>query len=326
MSSNEKKMKKNSNFVLEFEKPLGSLLEKIDELEESNVEGCEDVIERLKKEFKELKERIYTNLQPHQRLQIARHPDRPYSLDYVKELGTNWIELHGDRSGSDDGAIVGGLLELTEGQTVVVVGNEKGRGIKEKQKRNFGMPQPWGYEKAMRLFKHAETFNLPIITLIDTPGAYPGLEAEAKGQSIAIARSIQLMSTLKVPIIAVITGEGGSGGALALGVANRVLMLEHSVYSVISPEGCAAILWRTREKSSEAATALRITAKELLDLGLIDEIITEPSGGAHKNYQSSATNIKESILRHLNQLKGFSLEELQEDRMKKFRHFGAFIG
>ncbi|MDX1919139.1 MAG: acetyl-CoA carboxylase carboxyltransferase subunit alpha [Candidatus Caenarcaniphilales bacterium] len=317
-------LKKNTNYVLDFEKPLEDLLSKIYELENSEVTGCEDIIERMKKEFQELKDRIYENLEPHQRLQIARHPDRPYTLDYVKEMGKNWIELHGDRCGYEDKAIVGGLLELNNGQTVVVVGTEKGRGIKEKQKRNFGMPQPGGYSKAKRLFKHAEDFGLPIITLIDTPGAYPGLEAEARGQSRAIADNIQYMSELKVPVIAVITGEGGSGGALALGVANRVLMLEHSVYSVISPEGCAAILWRTRDKASEAAKALKITAKDLLSLGLIDEIIAEPQGGAHTDKTSITNSVKEAVEKSLQELMKLNGEELKKQRKEKFRNYGAY--
>ena len=314
--------KSNSSFVLDFEKPLITLLQEIDKLEQSSSKDERQEVKLsingLKEQFFELRERIYSNLEPHQRLQIARHPERPYTLDFVKDLGTNWIELHGDRSGHDDGAIVGGLLELEPGLTVVVVGNEKGRGIKEKQRCNFGMPQPSGYKKALRLFKHAENFGLPIITLIDTPGAYPGLEAEANGQSGAIAVNIQEMTNLKVPVIAIITGEGGSGGALALAVANRVLMLEHAVYSVISPEGCAAILWRTREKSADAANALKITSNDLLNLKLIDEIIPEAQGGAHNNYSQTSANIKKSILSHLGILLKMSPEELKEEKMNKF--------
>ncbi|MFN5539681.1 MAG: acetyl-CoA carboxylase carboxyltransferase subunit alpha [Candidatus Melainabacteria bacterium] len=320
--------KSNSSFVLDFEKPLITLLQEIDKLEQSSSKDERQEVKLsingLKEQFFELRERIYSNLEPHQRLQIARHPERPYTLDFVKDLGTNWIELHGDRSGHDDGAIVGGLLELEPGLTVVVVGNEKGRGIKEKQRCNFGMPQPSGYKKALRLFKHAENFGLPIITLIDTPGAYPGLEAEANGQSGAIAVNIQEMTNLKVPVIAIITGEGGSGGALALAVANRVLMLEHAVYSVISPEGCAAILWRTREKSADAANALKITSNDLLNLKLIDEIIPEAQGGAHNNYSQTSANIKKSILSHLGILLKMSPEELKEEKMNKFRNYGAF--
>jgi acetyl-CoA carboxylase carboxyl transferase subunit alpha len=320
--------KSNSSFVLDFEKPLITLLQEIDKLEQSSSKDERQEVKLsingLKEQFFELRERIYSNLEPHQRLQIARHPERPYTLDFVKDLGTNWIELHGDRSGHDDGAIVGGLLELEPGLTVVVVGNEKGRGIKEKQRCNFGMPQPSGYKKALRLFKHAENFGLPIITLIDTPGAYPGLEAEANGQSGAIAVNIQEMTNLKVPVIAIITGEGGSGGALALAVANRVLMLEHAVYSVISPEGCAAILWRTREKSADAANALKITSNDLLNLKLIDEIIPEAQGGAHNNYSQTSANIKKSILSHLGILLKMSPEELKEEKVNKFRNYGAF--
>jgi acetyl-CoA carboxylase carboxyl transferase subunit alpha len=317
--------KSSSSFVLDFEKPLVALLNEINKLEESTGNAdCNDLIDGLKKQFYELRERIYSNLNAHQRLQLARHPERPYTLNFVQDLGQNWVELHGNRLGEDDSAIVAGLLELEPGLTIVVVGTEKGRGIKDKQKRNFGMPQPAGYQKAMRLFKHAESFNLPIVTLIDTPGAYPGLEAEANGQSRAIAWNIQEMSNLTVPVIAVITGEGGSGGALALAVANRVLMLENAVYSVISPEGCAAILWRTRDKSQDAANALKITADDLLKLGLIDEIVPEAAGGAHTDYAQTTLNLKQSILKHLNELSKLSAEELQKDKLNKFRNFGSF--
>lgn len=318
-------MQNKNTHALDFEKPLFALLNEIHKLEEAtDKEKCADLIDGLKKQFYELRERIYSNLTAHQRLQIARHPERPYTLDFVKELGKNWIELHGNRTGADDEAIVGGLLELEPNLTVMIVGNEKGRNIKEKQRRNFGMPQPSGYQKALRLFKHAETFGMPIITLIDTPGAYPGLEAEATGQSGAIAKNIQEMANLKVPVVAVITGEGGSGGALALGVANKVLMLENAVYSVISPEGCAAILWRTREKSSEAANALKITAKELVELGLIDEIIPEASGGAHTDYAQTATNLKIVLKKHLQILQKLSPEQLSQERILKFRNYGIF--
>ncbi len=313
-----------TNYVLELEKPLISLMKQIEELENSTAGNYDDAIDRMKSEFYQLKERIYANLDAHQKLQIARHPQRPYILDFVKYLGKNWIELHGDRAGHDDNAIVGGLLELEPNLTVMVVGNEKGRDIKEKQKRNFGMPQPTGYAKALRLFKHANSFGFPIVTLIDTPGAYPGLEAEALGQSRAIAYNIQEMFNLEVPIISVITGEGGSGGALALAVANKVLMLEYSVYSVISPEGCAAILWRTRDKSPEAAKALKITAQDLLKLKLIDEIIPEPSGGSHNSAEEAANNLKKAIMQNLKELMSLTPPELKENRQDKFRNFGVF--
>lgn len=326
-SIKEQTMSKNtkSSYVLELEKPLMSLLKQINELESSTGLNCDQEIGKLKKVFYELRERIYSSLDSHQKLQIARHPERPYTLNFVKLIGENWIELHGDRAGSDDGAIVGGLIELEPGLTAVVVGNDKGRGIKDKQKRNFGMPQPSGYAKALRLFKHADSFGLPIITLIDTPGAYPGLEAEANGQSRAIAYNIQEMAGLKVPIISVITGEGGSGGALAVAVANRVVMLEHAVYSVISPEGCAAILWRTRDKSPVAANALKISAQDLLKLGLIDDIIIEPPGGAHTNTEEVALSLKQSLIRHLKELKGKNPEQLKEERISKFRNYGAYV-
>ncbi|HEY9886106.1 MAG TPA: acetyl-CoA carboxylase carboxyltransferase subunit alpha [Vampirovibrionales bacterium] len=316
--------KKASHYVLEFEKPLSSLLEKVQELENAQVEGCEDVIQRLKDEFLQLRERIYSNLQPHQRLQLARHPERPSILDFITSLGTDWIELHGDRNGHDDAAIVGGILKLNGKTPIVLVGTRKGRHIKEKQKCNFGMPQPHGYQKALRLFKHAETFKMPIVTLVDTPGAYPGLEAEMQGQSRAIAMNIQEMSELTVPIISVITGEGGSGGALALAVANKVLMLEHSVYSVISPEGCAAILWRTRDKFPEAAKALQITANQLYKLGLIDEIILEPAGGAHKDYKEIGESLKNAVVHCLEELIGVNEDELRKQRKDKFRQLGVF--
>lgn len=319
-------MKKESVFLLDFEKPLMTLSSQISELEAiANKDEYKETMESLRKQFIELKKQIYSNLDAPQKLQIARHPSRPYTLEFVKYLGEDWVELHGDRAGADDKAIVGGLLKLTPEQTVMIVGTEKGRGIKDKQKRNFGMPQPWGYRKALRLFKHAEAFNLPIITLVDTPGAYPGLEAEAQGQSIAIAENLQEMSRLKTPVISVITGEGGSGGALALAVANKVLMFEHSVYSVISPEGCAAILWRTREKYAEACSKLRITSDELLKLGLIDEVIKEPLGGAHHDTEKASESLKKALLKNLDELKKLSKEELVKQRMEKFDNYGIFL-
>jgi len=322
------KRKRNKN-ILDFERPLFNLLEQISALE-SPADPKEvnhsylDLIKSLKLQFEELKTKLYANLQPDQVLQIARHPARPYVLDYIKQITeNNWYELHGDRAGHDDSSIVGGITKIEE-HNVMIVGMEKGKDIKEKQKRNFGMPQPWGYKKALRLFKHADKFNFPIITLVDTPGAYPGLEAESCGQSIAIAENIKEMFTLSVPVITVIIGEGGSGGALALSVANRIFMLEYSVYSVISPEGCAAILWRTREKFAKAAKALKITAKELLELGLIDGIIKESLGGSHNDYSQTAQNLKTLLLEEIRTLKSFSSQELKTHRAKKFRAFGAF--
>lgn len=318
------KDKKKTHTILEFEKPLYSLATQIEELENTQYNNdCESSIEGLKKEFNDLKTKIYKNLSPAQKLQIARHPDRPYTLDYVKYLGENWIELHGDREGHDDGAVVGGLITI-ENQTFMVVGTDKGHNIKDKQKRNFGMPQPWGYRKALRLFRHAEKFNIPIVTLVDTPGAFPGLEAEELGQSGAIATNIQELFNIKVPVITIITGEGGSGGALALGVADHVALLEYSVYSVISPEGCAAILWRSRDYSQEAAQKLKITAPELKELGLIDEVIEEPTAGAHHNHEEIAANVKKMILKKYKELKKKKTDKLLEDRYQKYCNYGFF--
>ena len=310
---------------LDFEKPLISLSKQINELEEKAANsGNDNLINNLKTQYEKVKTEIYKNLTPIDKIKIARHQQRPYTLDYIKEISPSWHELHGDRTGMDDGAIVAGLIEL-DNQTIMVIGTQKGRSIKENQKRNFGMPSPEGYRKALRCFYHAEKFNFPVITFIDTPGAYPGLEAEAHNQSLAIAMNLRELAGLTIPVIAVITGEGGSGGALALGVANRILMLEHSVYSVISPEGCAAILWRTKDKAKEAASALKITAQDLLKLEVIDEIIAEPQGGAHYNLKQTAENVLSAIKSNLKELKEFSPEELKRHRQEKFRKMGSFI-
>lgn len=309
---------------LDFEKPLIALSKQISELEEKTLQnGHKKIIDDLKIQYEKVKGQIYKNLSPIERVKIARHPQRPYTLDYIQAISPTWYELHGDRTGKDDGAIVGGLIEI-DGQTVMVIGTQKGRNIKENQKRNFGMPSPEGYRKALRLFYHAEKFNFPIVTFIDTPGAYPGLEAEAHNQSQAIAMNLRELAGLTVPVITIITGEGGSGGALALGVANRVLMLENSVYSVISAEGCAAILWRTKDKASEAANALKITAQDLYDLGVIDEIISEIDGGAHYNQKQTCENVLNAIKNHLRELKELSPDELKRDRQEKFRRIGVF--
>ena len=309
---------------LDFEKPLIALSKQISELEEKTLQnGNKKLVNDLKDKYEKVKEDIYKNLTPIERIKIARHPQRPYTLDFVQAISPTWYELHGDRTGKDDGAIVGGLIEI-DGQTVMAIGTQKGRNIKENQKRNFGMPSPEGYRKALRFFQHAEKFNFPIVTFIDTPGAYPGLEAEAHNQSQAIAMNLRELAGLTVPVIAIITGEGGSGGALALGVANRVLMLENSVYSVISAEGCAAILWRTKDKVSEAATALKITAQDLYKLGVIDEIIPEVDGGAHYNHKQTCENTLSAIKKHLSELKELSPEELKKDRQEKFRRMGVF--
>src|SRR3989338_7529295 len=317
-------MKQNNIVPLDFEKPLFALSKQIIELESKTIHnGNKKTVENLKIQYENVKSEIYKNLSPIDKVKIARHPQRPYPLDYINLISPTWYELHGDRTGKDDYAIVGGLIEI-DGQTIMAIGTQKGRNIKENQRRNFGMPSPEGYRKALRLFHHAEKFNFPIVTFIDTPGAYPGLEAEAHNQSQAIAMNLRELAGLTVPVIAVITGEGGSGGALALGVANKVLMLENSVYSVISAEGCAAILWRTKDKASEAASALKITAQDLYNLGVIDEIIPEVEGGAHYDHKQACENVLNSIKNHLRELKELSPEELKTDRQEKFRRMGAF--
>lgn len=309
---------------LDFEKPLLNLSKQINELEHNaSHNGNKKIVEELKNQYSKVKAQIYKELSPIDRIKIARHPQRTYPLDYIQMISPCWYELHGDRSGKDDGAIIGGLIEI-EGQTVMVIATQKGRNIKENQYRNFGMPSPEGYRKALRLFYHAEKFNFPVLTLIDTPGAYPGLEAEAHNQSHAIAMNLRELAGLKVPVIAVITGEGGSGGALAIGVANRVLMLENSVYSVISAEGCAAILWRTKDKAQEAANALKITAHDLYDLGIVDEIIDEVEGGAHYNSKETSDNLLASVKRHLEELNKLSSDEIKSDRQDKLRKIGVF--
>lgn len=317
-------MKQQNTIPLDFEKPLLALSKEISELEQKSLtNGNKKLVEELKNQYGKVKTQIYKNISPIDRIKIARHPQRPYPLDYIKATSPTWYELHGDRTGKDDGAIIGGLVEI-DGKTIMAIGTQKGRNLKENQERNFGMPSPEGYRKALRLCFHAEKFNMPILTLIDTPGAYPGLEAEKHNQSYAIALNLRELSGLTVPVIAIITGEGGSGGALALGVANRVLMLENSVYSVISAEGCAAILWRTRDKASEAANALKITAKDLLELNVIDEIIKEPEGGAHYNPKETGENLLNAVKKHLNELCKLSQEELKRDRQEKFRKMGVF--
>lgn len=316
---------KKEVIALDFEKPLHALSKQISELEQKTLlNGNKKLLEDLKAEYEKAKSEIYKNITPFDRVKIARHPQRPYALDYINHISPTWVELHGDRAGKDDNAIIGGLMEF-DGQAIMVVATQKGRNIKENQKRNFGMPSPEGYRKALRLFHHAEKFNFPILTFIDTPGAYPGLEAEAHNQSQAIALNLRELAGLKVPVISVVCGEGGSGGALAIGVTNRILMLENSVYSVISPEGCAAILWRTRDKSAEAANALKITAKDLLELGIADEVIPEPEGGAQYNTEETCKNVFSVVKKHFNELNKLSPEEIKKDRQEKFRKMGAFI-
>jgi acetyl-CoA carboxylase carboxyl transferase subunit alpha len=310
---------------LEFEQALQLLAEQIEALEKQIADnpGLDRDIQRLQDQYKKLKRSLYSNLRAIDHLAIARHPHRPYTRDYFDRWDQEWIELHGDRTGCDDQAMVAGLLNLN-GQKVVGVGTQKGRALRDKQACNFGMPQPEGYRKAMRLFKHAEKFGLPVVTLIDTPGAYPGMAAEQHNQAQAIAANLSELSALTVPVIAVVTGEGGSGGALAIGIANRILMLEHSVYSVISPEGCASILWRSADKVADACESMRVTAREILELKVIDEVIEEPLGGAHHDYDFAAAKVKEAIIRQLHDLSKMGAHQIRADRELKFRKIGAF--
>jgi acetyl-CoA carboxylase carboxyl transferase subunit alpha len=309
---------------LEFEKPVLELENRIAELRASEDSlAARDEIAKLEERLARLQQRIYSGLSAWQRTQIARHPKRPHTLDLVNLLLENWVELHGDRVFGDDKAIVGGLATF-DGEPVVVIGHQKGRDTRENIARNFGMPHPEGYRKALRLMQLAAKFGKPIITLIDTPGAYPGLAAEERGQAEAIARNLREMAGLPTPVICVVTGEGGSGGALALGVGNRVLMLEYAIYSVISPEGCAAILWGEAAKASEAAELMRVTAPDLLKLGVIDGIVPEPVGGAHRNWDATAASLREALREQLWQLRSKSEAELIEERQEKFRRIGVF--
>ncbi len=303
---------------MEFEKPIAELEKKIEELRSLGDGDLTTEIDALESRVDTKRQEIFENLTRWQKAQVARHINRPFTLDYIKHLFTDFNELHGDRNYGDDHAIVGGLARF-DGQPVMVVGHQKGRDTKEKVFRNFGMPNPEGYRKALRLFRMAEQFGLPIITFVDTPGAYPGIGAEERGQAEAIARNLREMAELKVPIIVCITGEGGSGGALAIAVGNRVLMLEHSVYAVISPEGCAAILWSDGTKGQQAAEALKPAAQDIIKLGVIDEIVHEPVGGAHRDHEATTQAMGSAIRRHLAELKEMSGDELVEDRYQKFR-------
>ncbi len=304
----------------EFEVQVDRLRKKIEELKRM---GKHDpaVIEEIERKFQKKIEEFYSNLSAWDRVQIARHPNRPHAVDYIRAVFKDFVELHGDRHCGDGKAIVAGFAKF-EGESVCVIGQEKGRETKEKIERNFGMPLPEDYRKALRVMKLAEKFRKPIITLVDTPGAFPGIEAEEHGQSEAIARNLFEMSKLNVPVISVVIGEGGSGGALAISVANRLLMFENSIYSVISPEGCAAILWQSQDKVKEAAEALKLTAEELKKLGIIDEIIPEPLEGAHKDWETTFENFRTYVKKHLNELTKLSTEELLEDRYQKFRKIG----
>jgi acetyl-CoA carboxylase carboxyl transferase subunit alpha len=313
-------------YTLDFEKPLLELERQIDELKRVGEEREIDVaaeLRLLQGKLESLREEIYRNLTPMQRVSVARHPKRPYTLDYLSTIFTDFVELHGDRLFRDDLAIVGGWARLA-GTSVMVIGHQKGRDTRENIKRNFGMPHPEGYRKALRLMRLAARFHAPVVTLIDTPGAYPGLGAEERGQSEALATNILEMAVLPTPIVAVVIGEGGSGGALALGVADRVLMFENSVYSVISPEGCAAILWKDASQRERAAEALKLTSSDLLSFNIIDEIIPEPVGGAHQDPDSAGEALRESLIRHTGELRKIRPEKLVRRRAEKYAAMGVF--
>lgn len=312
--------------TLDFEKPIVELEKKIMELRNLSSDGnlnLQSEVSKLEGRLDHLKKETYSSLTPWQRVQIARHPRRPYSLDYIRMIFSDFIEFHGDRTFADDKALIGGFAKL-EGQSFLVLGHQKGRDAKENIMRNFGSAHPEGYRKALRLMKMAEKFNLPIAVFVDTPGAYPGIGAEERGQAYTIAMNIREMARIKVPIIVFVIGEGGSGGALGIGVGDRVLVLENAYYSVISPEGCAAILWKDRTKAPEAAAALRLTAKDLLEMKLIDEIVREPLGGAHRNPEETAETIKSAIKRHWKDLQGTNREEIIASRYEKFRNIGIY--
>jgi len=320
-------MSNNVGPILEFEKPVVDLEKQIEELKRFSQEKGIDMQEQiaaLEQKAENLRMEIYSNLTVMQRIQIVRHPKRPTCLDYIGMIFDNFIELHGDRLYRDDPAMVGGIAYLN-GIPVTVVGQQKGRDTKENIYRNFGMPHPEGYRKALRLMKQADKFGRPVICLVDVVGAYPGVEAEERGQGEAIARGIMEMANLRVPVIVAVTGEGGSGGALATGIGNRVLIMENAYYSVISPEGCAAILWRDGSKVQEAAEALKIGAKDLLKMGIVDKIVPEPIGGAHKNPALASKNLKEALVSNLTPLLKLSPSQLLEDRYQRFRNYGQFI-
>jgi acetyl-CoA carboxylase carboxyl transferase subunit alpha len=311
---------------LDFEQPIAELEAKIEELKHVSSDSevnIQDEISRLQAKSRQLTTSIFANLTPWQITQLARHPQRPYTLDYVNALFSEFHELHGDRMFADDLAIVGGLARLGE-RTVMVIGHQKGRDTKERVRRNYGMPKPEGYRKALRLMRLAERFHVPLVTFIDTQGAYPGVGAEERGQSEAIARNLFEMSVLSVPIVTVVTGEGGSGGALAIGVCDRLLMLQYSTYSVISPEGCASILWRSAEKKEAAAEALGLTAARLYQLGLIDEVLEEPLGGAHRDPAAMSATLKAALARHVEDLVKLSVDTLRAERTARIAAFGVY--
>jgi acetyl-CoA carboxylase carboxyl transferase subunit alpha len=321
-------MSNGMTYALDFERPLLELEKKIDELKALSSTGSVDFsaeISRLEKKAKKLQAEIFSELSRWQIVQLSRHNARPYFLDYVQHLFTDFFELAGDRHFSEDPSIVAGFARF-DGEPVLLMGHQKGRNTKENMLRNFGMPRPEGYRKARRLMKLAERFRRPILTFVDTPGAYPGLGAEERGQAEAIAMNLEVMSGLSVPVISTVVGEGGSGGALAIGVGNRVLMLENSIYSVISPEGCASILYRDPTKADKAADALKLTARDLLEMEVIDEVVPEPPGGAHRNHQKAAETLGKVLRKHLGQLKKLDGPGLVEDRYRRFRALGVFSG
>jgi acetyl-CoA carboxylase carboxyl transferase subunit alpha len=311
---------------LDFEQPIAELEAKIEELRHVTAGAgvnVQDEIVRLQSKSDQLTRSIFAKLSPWQITQLARHPQRPYTLDYLNQAFTEFEELHGDRMFGDDQALIGGLARL-DGEAVMVIGHQKGRDTKERVRRNYGMPKPEGYRKALRLMRMAERFGLPLITFIDTPGAYPGLDSEERGQSEAIARNLFEMAKLRVPVVSLVIGEGGSGGALAIGVCDRLLMLQFSTYSVISPEGCASILWKSADKKETAAEAMGLTADRLRSLGLVDEVIGEPLGGAHRNPRVIASSVKDALRRHLGELRAKSTETLLAERSRRLAGFGVF--
>lgn len=313
----------NPNF-LDFEQPIAELETKIEELRRASSDAdvnISDEIHRLEEKSQSLLESVFGELSPWQISQLARHPLRPHTLDYIDLIFDEFDELHGDRTFADDAAIVGGIARLN-GRPVMVIGHQKGREVKEKVRRNFGMPKPEGYRKALRLMELAERFKMPVLTFIDTPGAFPGIDAEERGQSEAIARNLLVMSNLRVPIIATVIGEGGSGGALAIGVCDHLQMLQYSTYAVISPEGCASILWRSAEKAPDAAAAMGINAERLHDLGIVDEVVPEPLGSAHRNYETTAERIREAIQQQLDNLAELDIDELLERRYERLMSYG----
>jgi acetyl-CoA carboxylase carboxyl transferase subunit alpha len=311
---------------LDFEQPIAELEAKIEELRHVTSDSevnIQDEIARLQAKSRQLTTSIFASLTPWQITQLARHPHRPYTLDYVNAICSEFQELHGDRMFGDDLAIVGGLARI-EGRPIMLIGHQKGRDTKERVRRNYGMPKPEGYRKALRLMRLAERFRLPLVTLIDTPGAYPGVGSEERGQSEAIARNLFEMSVLRIPIVSVVIGEGGSGGALAIGVCDRLLMLRYATYSVISPEGCASILWKSADKKETAAEAMGLTADRLDELGLIDEVLEEPLGGAHRDVPATCETLKRALIRHLDELEAIPIEQLREARNARIANFGVY--